>query len=353
MRPLLPPFALRAVVLSASCALAACTGPVERVFEYSSDGPSRTGLVPTPSGVVVGNEGGALALVSWEGKQLWRVMLGREVAARPVATEDTVVAATLGGEWVGVSLKDGQERWRQPRTPQVSPLATDGERVFSVAPDGTVEALDVDRAAVLWSRPGPSGFPPDERRLPAPLVLGETLYVGLGDAGLLALRARDGDIRWRLPKLAVTALWGEGERVYVATRAGEVRALDEGTGATVWTRKVGTITSGLTIIEGQLWLGLEGNHLLALRPVDGAEEWRASLPGPLAGRPVGYREMVVVPTAGQEGWLVGLRPSHDAPAFRIRADSPLRTEPLVRGDVLVVAASDGRVLGYRVKSTPR
>ena len=351
-RPALPP-ALRAACLLAACALAACRDPVERVFEYSSDGPSRTGLVATPAGAVMGNEGGALVLLGYDGKPVWRVLLGRAVAARPVATEDTVVAATLGGEWTGVSLRDGQERWRQPRPPQLSPLTTDGERVYSVGTNGAVEAFDVAGAAAQWSRPAPAGFAEDRRPLPAPLLLGETLYVALGEAGLVALRARDGELRWRLPKVSATALWGEGGRLYAATRGGEVLGLEAETGRAAWSHRVGPVTSGLCIIGGRLWLGIEGPRLLALRPEDGAEQWRAELPAPLVGRPVPYRELLVVPTAGREGVLLGLRPPQGRPAFQVRLDSPLRAEPLVRKDLLLVPAADGRVLGLRVNATPR
>lgn len=338
----------------AACLLGACSGPVERVFSYSSDGPSRTGLVATPSGVLLGNEGGALALVDPAGRQVWKVMLGREVAARPVAVGDTVVAATVGGEWVGLSLQEGQERWRQPRQAQLTPLVSDGERVFSVAQDGAVEAFDVASATSAWARPPPPGLRPNDRRpFPEPLVHGELLLVALGDGGLFALGTRTGELKWKLPALGVTALAGEEGRIYAATTPGGVVALEAGTGRTLWSTHVGPVTSGLTLLSNRLWLGLSGNRLLAMDPEDGTEQFRATLPGPLLSRPVPYRELLLVPTAGQEGMLVGLRPPATEPVFRYRVDSPLRGAPVVRGDVVLVPAADGRVLGVRVKADTR
>jgi len=346
--------ALRVVAFCAACALWGCQGPVERVFTYSSDGPSRTGLFATPEGAVLGNEGGVLVLLGYDGKPKWRVLLGREVAARPVATEDTVVAATLGGEWVGLSLADGQEKWRQPHPPPLTPLSTDGQRLFSVGQDGAVESLDAASATVHWSRPGPPGLGESHKAFPAPRLVGDTLYVGLGEAGLFALRASDGEARWRASKLNVQALWTEGLQLFVATKAGDVLSLDAGTGAVRWSHTVGRpITSGLALVGGRLWLGTNDQRLLALDPDTGQETWRTQLPGPLLSRPVPYRELLMVPTAGNEGLLLGLRPPEVRPIFQVRTDSPLKAEPLVQKDVLLVPASDGRVLGIRLRATPR
>jgi outer membrane protein assembly factor BamB len=113
------------------------------------------------------------------------------------------------------------------------------------------------------------------------------------------------------------------------------------------------VTSALTLLSGRLWLGLAGNRLLAVDPDNGGELWRTALPGPLVAHPVPYRELLLVPTAGQEGLLVGLRPLEPEPVFRFRADSPLRAAPLVRGDVVLQPAADGRVLGLRVKADAR
>jgi outer membrane protein assembly factor BamB len=58
---------------------------------------------------------------------------------------------------------------------------------------------------------------------------------------------------------------------------------------------------------------------------------------------------VLVPTSGREGRLLAIdlvRPGSPATA---RVDSPLRTAPLVRGNVAWVLAADGRVLGFRLR----
>jgi outer membrane protein assembly factor BamB len=177
--------------------------------------------------------------------------------------------------------------------------------------------------------------------------------VALGGGGVYALGARGGEVRWKLPGLHATALIGEGARLYVATHGGAVTALQAATGQTLWSTQVGPVTSGLSLLSGWLWMGLAGNRLLAVDPANGAEQWRTTLPAPLVAQPAPYRDMVLVPTAGQEGLLVGLRPPDSEPVFRYRADSPLRATPLVRGDVVLLPAADGRVLGLRVKADAR
>ncbi len=136
--------------------MVACQQPTERLFHYSSDASSRSGLVALEDGVLLGNEAGALVRLGRNGEPVWRVDLGREVAARPAVAGDGVLAGTVVGDLVHLALADGKERWRLTGQPPVlTPLVADAASLYVVAPDGAVRAHALDSGQVRWRRPAP------------------------------------------------------------------------------------------------------------------------------------------------------------------------------------------------------
>ncbi|HEX4622670.1 MAG TPA: PQQ-binding-like beta-propeller repeat protein, partial [Myxococcaceae bacterium] len=146
---------MRTWFFTALLGLAACHQPVERTFAYSIDGPQRAGLLLTPNGVIAANDFGTVALIDGAGNAAWRVSACREVLARPALAGDVVVVACSAGDWVGLNLSDGKERWRSKAGSAVStPLASDGDRAFGVDQDAALWAFEASTGASLWRRPG-------------------------------------------------------------------------------------------------------------------------------------------------------------------------------------------------------
>jgi outer membrane protein assembly factor BamB len=337
-------------------ALTGCNSPAEEAFAYSSDAPSRTGLLPLAEGVILGNEAGALIRLDQEGRERWRVELVRELVARPARVGDTVVAVTSAGEWVGVDLDSGEQRWRLGGKPAVHlPLASDDQRAFAVADDGSVEAISGRSGGTAWKRLPPEGLDGRAELAAPPVWLGGRLFVGLGPAGMYALDPLDGARLWHRAIGDVLGFLAEGERVYALTREGELFALRASDGQPEWSRPLGVkVQSGPWLARGLLWIGLQDEDvLLAVDPQNGAEVWRVSLPAPLRGGVGEYRELVLVPTNGREGQLLGFRPGQSAPVLDLRADSPLRTPPVVLDERALVLAADGRVLAWDILRTSR
>ncbi|MHB8875474.1 MAG: outer membrane protein assembly factor BamB family protein [Myxococcaceae bacterium] len=331
-----------------------CESPAERAFVTPGNSPSRSGLSPAGFGVVLGNEAGAVLYVGPAGGVAWRASLGREIAQRPAVADQTVVAASLAGEWVGLGLADGKERWRlADRPPPAAALVAQGSRVFALCADGTVSALEAPSGALAWTRelqgPGDKKARPTTPS-PEPALLAGALVVGALDT-LFSLDLDDGRVKWRQPMAGPRGLAAHAGRVYAAGAEGKLTAFAGEDGKVAWTRGLGAeVSGGPSLALGALWVGLEDKTLLQLDPADGHEVWRASLPSPLRAGVAEALGMVLVPTSAGEGRLVALRPGEPKPVFEVRADSPLRTQPLVMGEVLVVAAADGRVLGYRLRA---
>jgi outer membrane protein assembly factor BamB len=311
-------------------------------------------------GVLTGNEAGTVVRLDREGRAVWRVALGREVATGPALAGDSVIAGTVGGELVRLSLADGAERWRLTGEPPVlTPPVADaqGSSVYLVAPDGAVRSHAVDTGKVRWRHPAPKAEEAAlnaSKGLPAPVLAGELLVVALGDdAGLVALSTVDGALRWRHDVRAVLGLTVRRDTLYVNTRQGLVRALNVKDGAPLWEQSPAAVLTGPPSLSlGILWMGAgtESPVLVGLSPEDGKEVARVSLPGPaLAGVAQVHGEVLLVPTGGREGRLVALKQPAWERAFALRTDTPLRTAPVALGDQVLVLGLDGRVLSWRVR----
>ncbi|WP_347402494.1 PQQ-binding-like beta-propeller repeat protein [Corallococcus macrosporus] len=346
--------------------------PVEAAFQYSSDASSRTGLTALADGVLLGNEAGAVVRLDREGRPVWTARLGREVAVAPVLAGDSVIVGTVVGELACLSLQDGKERWRLGGEPPVlaPPVVDDaGRTVFLVAPDGAVHALAADSGQARWKRPAPGASAQAPESAPvkplepqvsvapalraAPVLVEGVLVVPLA-SGLWALDAESGEPRWSKPVTDVVGLDSERDTVFVATRPGQVLALSVKDGSTRWEQRFADgVTGPPARALGALWVGAGPTSLVGLSTSEGREVARVALPSPLVGRvQVGLEDLLLVPTSGREGRLIALKAPGWTPAFTVRADTPLRTRPVVRGPLVFVLGLDGRVLAWRLRVPP-
>ncbi|AKF80145.1 hypothetical protein MFUL124B02_09035 [Myxococcus fulvus 124B02] len=340
---------------------AGCREPAETAFRYSTDASSRAGLTSLSDGVLTGNEAGAVVRLDRTGTLQWRVALGREVATRPVVAGDSVIAGTVAGDLVSLSLADGSERWRLTGEPPVlTPLvvAPDGQSLFVVALDGAVRSLAVDTGKVRWRTPAPKSTeaPPESSRgLPAPVLADGRLIVALGGTGLVALSLTDGAPLWRQATGDVLGLEVEGDTLFLVTKASQVRGLRAKDGVMLWEKTVAdSLTSPPSLALGMLWVGARTQDapvLVGLSPSDGKELARMGLPDPLTTRVAeAIGELLLVPTQGRQGRLVALKRPTWERAFSLRTDTALRSPPVVQGEQVFVLGQDGRVLSWKLRS---
>lgn len=350
-------------VCAAVAVVTGCPQPAEKVFAYSTDAPSRAGLVAVAAGgVLVGNEAGRLVRLGRSGQVEWAVELGSEVAARPALAsteaEEAVVAGTVAGVLVRLALATGEERWRLTHQPRwVAPLVADGEQLYAVTAEGSVRAQGLVQGAARWQQaPFGAQAPTGTQALwPTPVLAGELLVVAT-PAGVAALATGDGAVRWARPLPQVLGLELEGQALYASTRGGKVVALGLEDGEVRWERAVAPLlTSPPTLAQGRLWVGAPeaeaggAPQLLGLVPESGEEVARLKLPAPLVTRVAAYNSLLLVPGRTRQGLLVALVPSRPEPAFTLQLDTPLPMAPVVQGNQLYVLGMDGRVLSWRLK----
>jgi len=342
-----PGFYLRICPLLLVTALG-CSSPAEKLFEVSTDGSTRTGLLALEQGVVAVNEAGIISFLEPDGAVRWRVPIGRPLASRPVEARGVVVGTSLAGEWFGIMASSGKVSWQVPRQPVTrADLVTDGSRVFGVLTNGGVRAVDAATGAVLWNRPAPGKV--GEAPLASPVMSGSSLVVALGEAGVVALQWADGALLWRSPVVARgMARSVDGGRVFVAGADKKVQALDATSGETLWSQALeAEVTTGPQLVGDRLYLGL-GTRLVGLDPASGEPVWSAELDAPV-GPVAQVNSTLLVPTSGAEGRLFLFHLPATKPRASVRVDSPLRNAPVAFGDRVLVPASDGRVLGYRLQ----
>ncbi|MGQ0503841.1 MAG: outer membrane protein assembly factor BamB family protein [Myxococcaceae bacterium] len=326
--------------------LGACSAPVDRQFSFSTDAPSRTGLTALATGVLVGNEAGKLFHLGPGGTVVWEASLTQELVARPVAVGETAVAGTIAGELVGFGLEDGKERWRVTDLPPIwAPLVTDGERVFVLGGDGSSRAFDPHSGALLWSHATVGVAPSANQPTPA-IAMEDLLVFAYAESGVVALRAADGSSVWRNALPGVIGLSRDHAGLYAATSTGRVVGLSH-EGKEQWRVELKLpLTAGPFLALGKIWVGAE--VLIGLEA--NKEVWRGALPGPLLAPPASSGELLLAPIASRRGQLVIFRPPATTPVTTVELDSPLRTQPLVMEDDVLVSALDGRVVGLRLKS---
>ena len=140
-----PAAALAALLLSVGC-----NSPLEQVFSFSGDAPSRTGLVPLGDGAVFGNDAGRVVRLGPDGVARWTAELAHEVRIRPVVVGETVVVATSAGDVVGLDAGSGLQRWRTEIRGGAVALAGAGTRAHLLSEQGDLLGIDTVTGLLVW-----------------------------------------------------------------------------------------------------------------------------------------------------------------------------------------------------------
>lgn len=312
-------------------------------------------------------------------------------AGSPVLDRDTVFVGTAHGNCYAIERETGRRRWTYETTmgTDAAPIVT-REAVYLAVDDGTVHALDPATGDPLWNRTLPDG------REPALAMSDERLYIG-HSAGVSALEADTGEPVWSHetddPVVGVPAVddarerdrrgWGrdseaeeavdllslgdarmdegegatDGDRVYVGVGDGTIRALEADSGEQLWDVPTdGTVVDGPTVVGDRVYVADDDGTLLAVH-ADGGQSWftyeirdafttaPTILPdagATLVGAVDGYLH-VTDTTFGRRklrGWLFSKR--------GVPLDGPVRSSPVVAGDVCCVGDATGSLYGIDV-----
>lgn len=185
-------------------------------------------------GVITGYASGKLVVLRLsDGRQIWEASVavprGRselermvDIDADPLVTDEAIYVTTYQGGLVALALRSGQIIWRRGELDSVSGLAADWRSVFITDTDSNVWAVTQKDGQILW---GQSDL--KYRKLSAPAVRGDYLFVGDYEGYLHVLSATDGHLMARVrvgDEPIQTAPLIVGDLVYVYDVSGEIAA---------------------------------------------------------------------------------------------------------------------------------
>lgn len=321
------------------------------------------GLLPhvTADKVYIADSNGSVeALDAASGRVLWQVKTDLNIAGGPGFGEGLVLLGTSDAEVVALDASNGQERWRAAVSSEVlaKPVAAEGVAVVHTI-DGKLIGLDAANGGFRWQY---------DRQVPVlslrgsgiPTISGSTVFCGLASGRVVALDIATGRSLWEV-SITVPSGRSELERmadidgeplvldgtVYVATYQGQVAAVGEGTGRSLWSKKLSSYNK-VAIDWLRVYVADAEGSVLALGADSGDEHWRYdALQTRKLSAPAVFGGYVVAGDA--EGYLHWFNAENGAPVARNRVGSEaIIADPVVLNGTLYVLGSGGDLSAIRL-----
>lgn len=147
---------------------------------------------------------------------------------------------------------------------------------------------------------------------------------------------------------------GDGNRIYAASRDGNVIALDPVSGKKIWEVELDTeLSAGPGVGDGLLAVGSADGTIIALKTSDGGERWRTNLGGETLSTPLIGSNSVVVATVdnllralsaldGTERWII----AQSTPILTMRGSA----SPALAGRTVIAGFDNGRLMAVDIES---
>jgi outer membrane protein assembly factor BamB len=172
-----------------------------------------------------------------------------------------------------------------------------GERIFQLADDGVLAAIDKRNGHFAWVRSlGASSAS-------TPAVNAHTVYTtlfsrvsGIEAGRAVALDSANGQVRWsrQLASPSESSPLIDSGMVFFGTQDGTVYALNARTGATIWTYHAeGAVKASPTLKNGTLYFGDYSGNLQAIGERTGHLFWRSGSEGAVVGSGTFYSTAAV------------------------------------------------------------
>ena len=147
---------------------------------------------------------------------------------------------------------------------------------------------------------------------------------------------------------------GDGNRIFAASRDGNVVALDPETGREAWRSELDMeLSAGPGVGEGLVVVAAADGYVIALDVASGAEKWRASVDGEMLSQPMIKDDVVVTQTIdnvlrglsafdGSERWLI----EQSTPRLTMRGSAT----PVIVGSNVIAGFDNGRLVAVDIDS---
>lgn len=222
------------------------------------------------------------------GEVRWKTNLSGAIRNTPVLTNDAVYVMGQNDIVTAMARDDGRILWTYEREPIEeitiaghAGLLLIGGRLYTGFTDGAVVAIDPADGRLIWEidtgadieiRPGDVTQFYDIDT--TPVMIGDTLYVASFTAGLYALDAANGSVRWREPKLrSIVGIAGAGSMLVLSSAKRGIILFDLESRDIRWEHpsERGAPTPPVVTGVGTVLYGETQGSLLALDLSDGHE----------------------------------------------------------------------------------
>ncbi len=294
------------------------------------------------------NDGAMYAVRAKDGGLVWRFNTGTEISKRPVLYGDTLVFVTSADMVFAVDRSTGKMKWQARRTPALgmeiggySGPALEGTHVYVAFSDGHAGAYDVRDGTEKWmvdlSAEAEQASPNETQR-----------YLDVDTTPVIV----DGP---------------SGKLVIVASYGGGVFALDEGSGARVWSnndaRGVHALThwherahaphskgpdrgGPLVAARDVVFASSSSTGLWALEPTNGRKIWRIAVPEGGVTAPEPVAGAIAVGTTRYGLFLIS--PIDGRVIDGINLESGFAVTPAAYGNRLYAMTNSGTLLGLGI-----
>lgn len=310
------------------------------------------------------------------GAPLWQVDLrpardqaGDASGGGLVVSGDTVYISIGLGVLAALDASDGTVRWTQQLDASGSGTPTvSGDLVYVTAGDNTGWAVNRNDGTVAWQI-GSSGDTNNVLGAPAPALTDDLAIFAFGSGEVQAVFRRGGLNRWDASVLGkrngralsnisdVTAApVVSGNSVFVGNQSGRIAALDVRSGARLWTARDGAI-GPVWPVGGSVFAVSDLNELMRLDAADGSKIWGVALPNFVKRKPKHQKRVVPhhgpivaggrVIIASGDGVLRSYDPTNGALVASVEVPGGATSAPVVADRTLYVVSAQGKLLAYR------
>jgi outer membrane protein assembly factor BamB len=296
-------------------------------------------------------------------KQAWSINTHALIEFPPAIHDGVAYVINKYGNGKAVRLSDHEVLWELNVRPSdrgkpnfvTAPVYHRGI-VYGAFLSGNLAAGDARTGRRLWVRKLGAHLES------SPLAIGDTLYLGTDSTDLLALRASDGEVRWRFnaPGAIKASPSHHDGRVYFADYQSSMFALDATTGKPLWrtnTSKVppfgrGGFFSSPAIAFGKVYAARDDGTVYAFDEKTGKVEWSFDTGDDVYGSPAVAQVPGTEPTVyigAENGRFFALDAATGKVEWHRDVGGPIPGTAVVIGRTVYTSSfKTGKTIGYDV-----
>ncbi|MEA2077337.1 MAG: PQQ-binding-like beta-propeller repeat protein [Candidatus Marinimicrobia bacterium] len=288
----------------------------KELWTYQTNGPIFTEPAFDSTLVYVTSTDSMLYCLNYEtGEKIWNYKTQAPIVAHPVVNDKKVYFGGSDGKFRAVNSKTGKLEWDFmfiPTYVETKPLVAEGKVIFG-AWNTLLYALDANKGNMKWLWKGKKSGRLYSPAVVHPVYANEKVFVVAPDRVMSAININDGTTVWRSDKFKVReniSLSEDGSTVYAKTMWDIICAIStEGNEAeTQWSSELNygfeIDPSNPVEYKDQLYFTTQFGYVYSLNAENGEKNWQHRIGGNLLNTPVVKNGMIVI--SGMDGKVTKL-----------------------------------------------